>query len=331
MTSKTFISEVSDVYGASLAELLRDSKEGSVKIQSKVGGIDCTQLSVLSDHPAFSKLFAQNSAEFKVREKLSKSGLEFEGILPLEFLESLRMKFTLFKFLNVTSDGKVFGLFKKQDTESVWMKILMHISIYLPMGLVVILDSFIPICMYVPMFLALKYLDDLSLTKTGEFFLKFLALLSVPILFVWGSIMDVYENSQGYLKKQMWGEDYSDEKFLKLTKKERNSRGVDLVSIQIVPAPLEVQKRLISWSQLGYTPSLLVAKEAFRVNVESEEFKKKWQVWNDPMPFVVIEEDGHSFAVIIHQYGTFPKEKEMLEYVKEHFNVLRKKYELSSN
>ena len=329
MTGATNISKIGALYVDTRGQLLTNLPT-MVERGQIIGGIDCSTLSPPQNHPFFKKELAQQEAEFSLRQKLAKEGMEYEAILPLEFLEELRLKFGLFKFMRIDEEGKVLARLAAPPAPVDHNAVILFGTLFWPLVLGGFFN-FPGIITGIALALIGVALTATSEQKTLE--KKFsdqracMAFANVcnPVAYWFTYKQMQREGTQDALKARFWGRKKTDEDLLHLSEEERSSQKIGEVAIETPKAPPEVKQRVIAWSDAGYTVSLLVEEGGFKIKKDSN-LLDQLKVYNDPISFTVIHEDGHDFGVLIHQYGLLEKEQEMLEYVKEHFEAIRNNY-----
>jgi hypothetical protein len=302
-----------------------------MKYEQSVGGVVCSQIIESKDHPIIKNRFAQQEAEFRIRQKLKNAKLEYEAILPAGFLEKLRLEFGLYKFNNLISSSNVLANLAENKYQRNFSVILA--GYVFQIGLFGFLFHFaeLPVSLGMICGLALPLFGSVSLTAHDQYiekkdFLSARQALRISFfcnvfLYVLFKIMQK-ERKQDVLKARLFGEKKTNEDFLLLSKKEQQEQKIGLVEIVTPPPPQEVSDRLLAWHTAGVNTSLLVEEDGF-VIVNDSNFQRTLNALNDPIVFTIMEDNNFQFAVLIHQYGKLQNEEKMIQFTKDHFEHLR--------
>lgn len=128
------------------------------------------------------------------------------------------------------------------------------------------------------------------------------------------------------------------------------------ISVELPRAPHRTQNRILNWSKTGYTLTTIAHRDSItlpKAFVAVEEIINRIEECIDTLlgRICVNEQSGNitelislirkkdpiitceigKYTVIIDQYADFPKEKEIVDVVKNHYNLLGKKYFIPEN
>ena len=316
-------------------ELIENLPDGEVLERRSIGGIDCENLVPIRAHSKIQQQIKEQEAEFLLRKKLADAELEYEAILPLQFLEDIRLEFDLFKFMRVTEDKRVLAKLADPAGSAVYGHIILLGVLFYPIVLYGVFNffgyaggygSFLGIAIATFGFYCTQLSNDCSVTGDVEGARVYLSLTHVcnPIAYVCSYIQMKNEGTQDALKSRFWGPKKTDEDLLLLSHEERLNQKVDFVGIKTPIPPPEVSQRLFTWNNAGHDISLLVEEAGFTI-VKDSHLLDKVNSYNDPIAFAIFKENDCEFAVLIHQYGQLElvKEKGIIQYVHDHFESIR--------
>jgi hypothetical protein len=92
----------------------------------------------------------------------------------------------------------------------------------------------------------------------------------------------------------------------------------DLISISLPEAPADVKMVLAKCYYASIETFLSVHPKAFQVNMDKETYKKLWIKYD---PIICTRKNG--MVAVLAQFGDFPEEKEVVDYIKQHFEDAR--------
>lgn len=260
------------------------------------------------------RLLKEEEEYIQLCQKYNKLGLGREAIIKTSFFKSIIKRIDiqqdLFTFETFNEDGMVLANIKNLSSSEVFFSRLHNLEQYF-----------------------------FSLTSPEEFDKKYAE--------------RQIENLAEQMKNDLW------------PKRTDNIKTIDMrrIPVMLLKAPERTKERMIKWSLKGFVPKItahrgaitpVVSKDYFS-NITSiivehmsqlEDNSKMWEVFdsiltfldekfprmengklmsgrrNDPILYV---NDGE-WTVIIDQYANFPKEKEIVQTIKDHYNLLGTRY-----
>ncbi len=331
---ETHISRLGELYVNERGNLISNVPDEQILSGENIGGIDTENLVPIRDHPKIQGKIREAEAEYSLRAHLREVGLEYEAILPLDLLEEIRIHFGLYKFLRPDKDGRVLARLGDPAGSSTYGHFILLGVLFYPFALYILFDlvgyaggygAFLGIAVATFGFYCTQLSNDCSVIGDVEGAQVYLSLthLCNPVSYVCSYMHMKKEGTQDALRSRYWGPKKTDEDLLLLSKEERRNQKIDWVGIEKPPPPETVSARLLLWRNARHVLSLLIEEAGFTI-VKDSHLLNKMNSYNDPISFVVINENGYRFAVLVCQYGKMQYEKEMIEYIENHFEPLRR-------
>lgn len=264
----------------------------------------------------------------KIRDKLKNAGITPIAILPADIFHKLLAKSDFFIFHRISSDGNVPAMAQKyintlsfSSGESSWKFIFLaaYFLITIIVGVCAFIGMYTTIGIacsisVVLQLIALITTDD-SRTLSFARICYYIAMPAMfPIRFFHRRIV------KNKIKDLLWPT--KEDSHLLNEVVSNTQGGVDFVKIVLPEPPAAIKSKLKICYDQKIATSLVVHRNAFQVVINNEIEKVWYDKYADPIICHYDTETG--MVAVIDQFGDFPEEKAVIEYISEHFDAVRR-------
>jgi hypothetical protein len=319
-------------------KIIKELASGKLKATQKhiIAGVECIEENKASIEKALTEQLNIKEIKEMLALKFSRKKLEYRAIVPNSLIKKMISGLPFYTFKTIDEEGKVkmtqenilnlsnnirpvvfasmclcnfmigtlvFALFGNDLDSSA-----SHSLMYLTCGLLVV-------------FCVGKFFDTRLST---EYEIIIFIMLLPGFYFVDFFITKHSRNKLTKNAKKLIWPNMTDED----AKEDTDQVKVIRVKINLPEAPLDVQKRLISWKNAGYNPYLIVHECAFSVVIDKEVIGAMVGKFD---PIICVDEvvEGKNSTIIIDLFGEIEEEKELLNRVEEYYKQLRLEYSIN--